>query len=111
MLLPPTAGGAGQKSVAVPLMTTVCGLLAVLSVKIRLAFFAPVVDPHCAPAAGAAGLNVICIVQVLPAGTAGQLFSAVKFTASLALTPLTVNAPGPVLVSVIGTGGLATPTS
>src|SRR3984957_539237 len=111
MLLPPTAGGAGQKSVAVPLMTTVCGLLAVLSVKIRFAFFAPVVEPHCAPEAGAGGLNVICIVQVPPAGTAVQLFLGVKSAVSLTLTLLTVNAPWPVLVSIIGTGVLGTPTS
>ena len=54
-LVPPTVGGSGQKSVAVPLSITDCGLSVALSVSVSVALFAPVVEPHCAPEGGAAG--------------------------------------------------------
>jgi hypothetical protein len=104
-LVPPTVGGFGQKSVAVPFSVTACGLSVALSVRVSVVVFAPLVEPHCAPAAGAAGLNVICTVQVPPAGMAPvQVFLSVKSAVSLTLAPLTVNGSCPVLVTVTATG-------
>ena len=104
-LLPPTVGGFGQKSVAVPDSITVCGLSVALSVSVSVALFDPVVEPHCAPDAGAAGANVMGSVQVPPAGIATvQLFFIVKSAVSVTLAPLTVNAPVPVFFTVTATG-------
>ena len=106
-MFPPTVGGFGQKSVAVPFSATVCGLFVALSVSVRVVVFVPLVEPHCAPEAGAAGLKVICTVQVPAPGTAlVQLFVSVKSVVSLTVTPLTVNAPCPVFVTVTATGEL-----
>lgn len=104
-LVPPTVGGFGQKSVAVPFSITACGLSVALSVRVRVALFDPVVEPHCAPDAGAAGANVIGTVQVPPAGIEPvQLFFIVKSAVSVTLAPLTVNAPVPVFFTVTATG-------
>ena len=111
-LVPPTVGGSGQKSVAVPLSITDCGLSVALSVSVRVAVFAPLVEPHWAPEAGAAGLNVIWTVQVPPSGTAAvQLFFNVKSVVSVTLAPLTVKAPCPVFLTVTATGELVPPTT
>ena len=108
-MLPPTVGGVGQKSVAIPFSATVCGLFVALSISVRVAVFVPLVEPHCAEA-GAAGLNATCTVQVPAPGTAlAQLFVSVKSAVSLTLTPLTVNAPCPVFVTVTATGELGVP--
>lgn len=104
-LLPPTVGGFGQKSVAVPVSITACGLSVELSVSVSVALFAPVVEPHCAPDAGAAGANVMDTVQVPPDGIAlVQLFFIVKSAVSVTLASLTVNAPVPVFFTVTATG-------
>ena len=104
-LLPPTVGGFGQKSVAVPDSITDCGLSVALSVSVSVALFDPVVEPHCAPDAGAAGANVMGTVQVPPAGIAAvQLFFIVKSAVSVTLAPLTVNTPVPVFFTVTATG-------
>ena len=111
-LVPPTVGGSGQKSVAVPFSITDCGLSVALSVSVRVALFAPLVEPHCAPEAGAAGLNVIWTVQVPPPGTAPvQLFFRVKSVVSVTLAPLTVKAPCPVFFTVTATGELVPPAT
>jgi hypothetical protein len=104
-LVPPTMGGFGQKSVAVPFSMTTCGLFVALSDSMSVAVLAPLVEPHCAPAAGAAGLNVICTVQVPPPGTAlVQLFFMLKSAVSVTLALLTFNASCPVFVIVTATG-------
>ena len=104
-LLPPTVGGFGQKSVAVPFSITVCGLSVALSVSVSVAVFAPAVEPHCAPDAGAAGANVMDTVQVPPAATAPeQLFFIVKSAVSVTVAPLTVNAPVPVFFTMTAAG-------
>ena len=104
-VVPPTVGGSGQKSVAVPLNVTACGLFVALSAIVSVALLGPLLDPHCAPEAGAAGLNVTCTVQVPPPGTAPvQLFFSVKSAVSVTVTPLTVNAPCSEFVSVTVAG-------
>jgi len=111
-LVPPTVGGSRQKSVAVPISITDCGLSVALSVSVRVAVFAPLVEPHWAPVTGAAGAKEIWTVQVLPAGTAAvQLFFRVKSVVSVTLAPLTVNAPCPVFLTVTATGELVPPTT
>src|ERR1700691_249259 len=111
-VFPPTVDGPAQKSVAVPLRATVCGLVVVLSVRIKSAVFAPVVEPHCAPGKGAAGLKLTCILQVAPGRMPVQsLFGGAKSAVSLMLALLTVKAAVPVLVSVTATDEPATPTS
>ena len=111
-VLPPTVEGPAQKSVAVPVRATVCGLLVVLSDRLRFAVLAPVVEPHCAPELGAAGLKLTCTLQVAPGGTPVQsLFGGVKSAVSLTLALLTVKAAVPVFVSVTATDELATPTT
>ena len=111
-LVPPTVGGSGQKSVAVPFIVTDCGLSVALSDSVRVAVFAPLVEPHWAPVTGAAGAKVIWTVQVPPAGTAAvQLFFRVKSVVSVTLAPLTVKAPCPVFLTVTATGELVPPTT
>ena len=111
-LVPPTVGGSGQKSVAVPLSITDCGLSVALSVSVRVAVFAPLVEPHWAPVTGAAGAKVTWTVQVPPAGTAPvQSFFNVKSVVSVTLAPLTVKAPCPVFLTVTATGELVPPTT
>jgi hypothetical protein len=111
-VLPPTVDGPAQKSVAVPVRATVCGLVVVLSVKIRFAVFMPVVEPHCAPEPGAAGLKLTCILQVPPGGMPVQSFiGGAKSAVSLTVALLTVKAAVPVFVSVTATDEPATPTT
>src|SRR5580704_1436745 len=101
---------------AVPDSEMICGLEGALSVMVRVAVFAPAVEPHGAATGEAGGVNVTVNPQWVPAGTPSvQLLAAVKLPGGLTLAPATVRiagaAPLSLFVIVTGTGVEAVPAS
>ena len=104
-----------QKSIAVPVSATVCGLLGALSERVKDAPLAVCV-PHCA---ACLGVNAREMVHALPGGVFPDVHESFVMTKSLLfgpLTPTVVNASGlPVplalFMTVTGCGGPAVPAS
>src|SRR5580658_1636725 len=99
---------------AAPDRAMFCGLVGALSVMLRVAVFAPAVEPQGAATGDASGVNVTVSVQEPPAGTpAVQLLADVKFPAGFTLAPVTVSTAGavPLLAIVTVTGADDVPAS
>ena len=106
-----------QKSMAVPLSATVCGLPGALSFIVKVAFLVPVTVGH-----SDAGWNATLMVHVPPGAVAGPVHESAVMGKSPDVAPLsftdtddTVSAPAndPLLlfVTTTGTGAPAVPAS
>jgi hypothetical protein len=109
-----TPEGARQWSIPRPDREMICGLVGALSVMVRVAVFAPAVEPQGAVTGYASGVNVTVSVQEPPAGTpAVQLLVDVKFPAGFTLAPATARTAGavPLFAIVTVTGADEVPAS
>jgi hypothetical protein len=101
-----------QKSIAVPVSATVCGLLGALSARVKDALLAICV-PHWA---ACVGVNAKLMVHALPGGVLPDAHESFVMEKSLLLTPTVVNAREPadpvaLFVTVTGCGGPVVPAS
>ena len=99
---------------AAPDREMICGLVGASAVIVRVAVFAPAVEPHGAATGDASGVNVTVRVQEAPAGTpAVQLLVNVKFPAGSTLAPATLRTERavPLFAIVTVTGADEVPAS